>query len=253
MNWRIGFAATALVAILCAVIAWRASHAVFVVGFWFEEFPFVVSDGATAAMGGPLTASEIDAIKRLSRAELTAAFAGLNLTFTDNARAFWTVRVRGSFERRRSQRLPIAGETFAMGLLGGRSAVNFNEVAMAAIAHAPPGATRHILVEGIGRGIGRTAAHEVAHAILGVHGPMDNRTDAMSYEYFTHNRPSQFYGELHWAGAWPVLVERVGTETLLLAHERQRRGHRTHCENVPANAPAAFSSPEKKSSPMAVC
>jgi len=40
---------------------------------------------------------------------------------------------------------------------------------------------------------------------------MDNRTDAQSYEYFTHNRPSQYYGELHWARAWPVLVERLGT------------------------------------------
>jgi hypothetical protein len=211
MNWRIGFAATALVAILCAVVAWRASHTVFVVGFWFEDFPFIVSDGATAALRGPLTASEIDAIKRMARDELTGAYAGLKLTFTDSPRAFWTVRVRESFERRRWQRLPIAGETFAMGLLGGRSAVNFSEVTMAAIAHAPPGATRQILVEGIGRGIGRTAAHELAHAILGVHGPMDNRTDALSYEYFTHNRASQFYGELHWARAWPVLVERVGT------------------------------------------
>jgi hypothetical protein len=211
MNWRIGFAATALVAILCAVVAWRASHTVFVVGFWFEDFPFVVSAGASAALDGPLTASEIDAIKRMARDELTGAYAGLKLTFTDSPRAFWTVRVRQSFERRRWQRLPIAGETFAMGLLGGRSAVNFNEVTMAAIAHAPPGATRQVLVEGIGRGIGRTAAHELAHAILGVHGPMDNRTDALSYEYFTHNRPSQFYGELHWARAWPALVERVGT------------------------------------------
>jgi hypothetical protein len=211
MNWRIGFAATALVAILCAVIAWRASHTVFVVGFWFEDFPFIVSESATAVLGGPLTTPEIDTIKRLSRGELTGAYAGLKLTFTDSPSAFWTVRVRGSFERRRWQRLPIAGETFAMGLLGGRSAVNFTEVAMAAIAHAPPGATRQILIEGIGRGIGRTAAHELAHAILGVHGPMDNRTDALSYEYFTHNRPSQFYGQLHWARAWPVLVERVGT------------------------------------------
>jgi len=211
MNWRIGFAATLLVAILCAVVAWRASHSVFVVGFWFEGFPFVVSESTTAILGGPLTASESDAIRRLARDELTRAFAGLNLTFTDGPRAFWTVRVRQSFERRRGQRLPLAGETFAMGPLGGRSAVNFTEVTMAAIAHAPPGATRQVLVDGIGRGIGRTAAHELAHAILGVHGPMDNQTEASSYEYFTHNRPSQFYGELHWARAWPVLVERVGT------------------------------------------
>jgi hypothetical protein len=81
---------------------------------------------------------------------------------------------------------------------------------MAAIAHAPPGATRQALVEGVGRGIGRVAVHELAHAILGRGGSMDNQTDAQSYEYFTHNRPAQFYGELHWAGAWPVLIERLG-------------------------------------------
>lgn len=211
MNWRIGFAATLIVSILCVVVAWRASRTVFDVGFWFEEFPFEVSEGATAVLGGPLTAPEIDAIKRISRDELTRAYSGLKLKFTDSPRAFWTVRVRGSFERRRGQRLPIAGETFLMGPLGGRSSVNFTEVVMAAIAHAPPGTTRQIFVEGIGRGIGRTAVHELAHAMLGVSGAMDNRSDASSYEYFTHNRPSQFYGELHWAHAWPVLVERVGT------------------------------------------
>ena len=120
-----------------------------------------------------------------------------------------------SLERRPGQKLPNAGETFAMGLLGGRSVVDFTEVVMAAIAHAPPGALRQALIDGIGRGIGRVAAHELAHAILGAGGSMDNRTDEQSYEYFTHNRPSQFYGELHWAGAWPLLVERVGrAETL---------------------------------------
>jgi hypothetical protein len=211
MNWRIGFAATLIVTILCVVVAWRASRTVFDVGFWFEDFPFVVSEGATAVIGGPLTGPEIEAIKRISHDELARAYAGLNVRFIDSPRAFWTGRVRGSFERKRFQRLPIAGETFLMGPLGGRSSVNFAEVVMAAIAHAPPGTTRQILVEGIGRGIGRTAAHELAHAILGVSGPMDNRTDALSYEYFTHSRPSQFYGELHWAQAWPVLVERVGT------------------------------------------
>jgi hypothetical protein len=210
MNWRMGFAATAVVAILCAVVAWRSSHMVFVVGFVYDDFPFVVSEGVTTALGGPFTASEIQAIKRTSRDELTRAFAGLNLTITDRPDAFWTVRVRQSFERRRWQKLPIAGETFALGPLGGRSTVNFTEVLMAAIAHAPPDATRQIIVEGIGRGIGRTATHELAHAILGVYGLMDNRTDARSYEYYTHNRPEHYYGALHWSHAWAVLVDRMG-------------------------------------------
>ena len=115
-----------------------------------------------------------------------------------------------AIERRKGQRLPNAGETFAMGPLGARSVVDFTEVLMAAIAHAPSGTTRQQLVTGIGRGVGRVAVHELAHGILGA-GAMDNQTDDHSYEYFTHNRRSQYYGELHWARAWPVLVERVGT------------------------------------------
>jgi hypothetical protein len=210
MNWRIGVAAILLVATLCAALAWRSSRTTFVVGFWYEEFPFTFSDAVTSAMGGPLTRDEIDAIKRISRDELRGAFSGLKLTITDNRDAFRTVRVRRELERRRSQRLPNAGETFALGVLGPRSAVNFTEVVMAALAHAPPGTSRQMLIEGIGRGIGRVAVHELAHAILGAGASMDNRTDARSYEYFTHNRPAQYYGDLHWAGAWPVLIERVG-------------------------------------------
>ena len=196
MNWRIGLAAVGIAAALCAVVAWRASHSRFDVGFWYEDVPFTFTDGVTSALGGPLTEREIAEIKRISVAELTHAVAGLNITVTQNRRAFWTIRVRHTLETRRRQPLPNAGETLLMGPLGGRSAVHFTEVVMAAIAHAPPGATREILIEGIGRGTGRTAVHELAHAIVGVRGSMDNRTDRQSYEYFTHNRPEQYYGEL---------------------------------------------------------
>ena len=97
-----------------------------------------------------------------------------------------------------------------MGPLGARSVIDFTEVLMAAMAHAPPGTTHEQFVAGIGRGVGRVAVDELAHRSLGA-GGMDNQTDDQSYEYFTHNRPSQFYGELHWTRAWPVLLERVGT------------------------------------------
>ena len=210
MTWRTGIAAAVVVTILCAVLACRTPRTASDVGFWYDEFPFTFSESVTTALGGPLTAAEIDAIRRVSRDELTHAFSGLAITFTDNRQAFWTIHVRQSLERRPGQKLPNAGETLAMGALGARSVVDFTEVVMAAIAHAPPGATRRALIDGIGRGIGRVAVHELAHAILGAGGSMDNRTDAHSYEYFTHNRPAQFYGELHWAGAWPMLVDRVG-------------------------------------------
>jgi hypothetical protein len=210
MTWRTGIAAAGVVAILCAALACRAPRKASDVGFWYDEFPFTFSEAVTAALGGPLTTADIDAIKRISRDELTRAFSGLEVTFTDGRDALWTIRVQLALERRRGQKLPNAGETFAMGPLGSRSVVDFTEVLMAAIAHAPPGVLREALIDGIGRGIGRVAAHELAHAILGSGGSMDNRTDERSYEYFTHNRPSQFYGELHWGGAWPLLLERLG-------------------------------------------
>jgi hypothetical protein len=209
MNWRIGSAAVAIVAILCVLLS-RAARTGVDVGFWYEEFPFTFSAPVTDALGGPLTASEVDAIKQISRDELTRAFSGLKVTFTDSRDVRWTVGVQLALERRKGQRLPNAGETFAMGPLGARSLIDFTEVLMAALAHAPAGTTRQQLVAGIGRGVGRVAVHELAHGILGA-GAMDNQTDDHSYEYFTHNRPSQYYGELHWARAWPVLVERVGT------------------------------------------
>ena len=213
MAWRTGIAAAGVAAILCAALTFRASRNVSEAGFWYDDFPFTFSESVIAALGGPMTGAEIETIKRVSRDELTRAFSGLEIRITDSRQAFWTIRVEQSLVRRRGQRLPNAGETFAMGLMGGRSVVDFTEVVMAAIAHAPPGVLRQTRIDGIARGIGRVAVHELAHAILGSGGSMDNRTDAQSYEYFTHNRPAQYYGELHWAGAWPLLVERVGLRT----------------------------------------
>jgi hypothetical protein len=210
VRWRIGIAAIVPVALLWAACESSRLRTAVEAGFWYEDFPFTFDPSTTRALGGPLTSDEIAAIKRISRAELQGAFSGLNVAVSENHEAFWRVRVRQSLERRRKQLLPNAGETLALGPLGGRSEVNFLEVVSAAIAHAPPGTTRPTLVEGIGRGIGRAAVHELAHAILGASRSMDNRTDADSYEYFSHNRPSQYYGVLHWASARHVLEEKVG-------------------------------------------
>jgi hypothetical protein len=210
MHWRIGSAAVAIVAILC-VMLFRTARTGIDVGFWYEEFPFTFSAPTTAALGGPLTPAEIEAIKRTSRDALTHAVSGLKVAVTNSRQSPWTVAVHLSLEPRKGQKLPNAGETFAMGPLGSRSVVHFTEILMAAVAHAPEGTTREQLIAGIGRGVGRVAVHELAHGILGA-GAMDNQTDDHSYEYFTHNRPSQYFGELHWARAWPVLVERIGME-----------------------------------------
>ena len=129
MHWRIGFVAVVIVTVLCVVL-FRGTRAGVDVGFWYQDFPFTFSAPVTAALGGPLTTSDIDAIRRISRDELTHAFSGLKVAFTDGRHAPLTVVVQLSIPRRKGQRLPNAGETFAMGPLGARSVIDFTEVLM---------------------------------------------------------------------------------------------------------------------------
>jgi hypothetical protein len=76
------------------------------------------------------------------------------------------------------------------------------------MAHAPAGASRADIVDAIGRGLGRAAVHEFAHQIL-PHGPMHNTQDRASYEYWSSNRATQYYGEMRWSVALPKLEERL--------------------------------------------
>ena len=92
----------------------------------------------------------------------------------------------------------------ALGALGGRGAVGFDLVAFKAINYAPADAPRHRIIEGIGRGIGRVAVHEFVHQILGV-AAAHNNSDVNSYEYGSPDRASQYYGDLHWTTALPLL------------------------------------------------
>ena len=87
--------------------------------------------------------------------------------------------------------------------------LSFTILSVTAARLAPPDATRAQIVDAIGRGIGRAAVHELAHEIVGT-AAMDNTTDPDSYEYASFNRPSQYYGQLHWAQAWPLVVQRIG-------------------------------------------
>jgi hypothetical protein len=203
-------AVVVLAAVLAAIVDGCGLRSESEAGFSYDTFPFTLDAPTTAVLGGPLCEPEVDAIKRRSRLELEAAFSGLPLLITERANAFWSVRVRAGLEAGRSGPLPAAGETRALGRFGGHGDISFEVLATAAVSHAPPGASRQMIIEGIGRGIGRTAAHELAHAILGPSVLMDNRTDDQSYEYLSFDRSAQYYGELHWARAWPALRQKVG-------------------------------------------
>jgi len=179
------------------------------VGFWFEDGPYRFPTDVAARLGGPLNDAEVASIERLSQQEVERAFAGLKVTVTADHDAFWRVRVMPSLPTLKNQALPRAGESLALGMLGGTGAVGFDFVTFNAVQFAPAGASRQAVRDGIGRGIGRVAVHEVMHQILGV-ASAHNDSDPDSYESGRADRPSQYYGELHWTTALPLLRQKFG-------------------------------------------
>jgi hypothetical protein len=212
----IGTIAVLVVTVTSALIAWRAASATIDAGFWWADTPFVLSADDAVKIGGPLTGDELKSIEDTSRDEVRRAYADLRINITDRRRAFWRVAVVGApltvTRNRTTYPFSFAGESRVFGPLGGSGSVAFAMLAHNAIEYAPPDASRRQIVDGIGRGIGRAAVHEFAHQALGLDnlGHLDNRTDEDSYEYANADRASQYYGELRWTTAWPMLVQKFG-------------------------------------------
>jgi hypothetical protein len=175
-------------------------------GFWYDDLAFALPAQAAEQLGGLLTDVELDSIKTISRAEVERAFAGFNIHIVDDHAAFWRVGVERSLRRRGP--LPNAGESMALGFMGGVGGVSFDAVTLKAVQYAPPRASRQQIIEGIGRGIGRVAVHEFAHQILNA-AALHNDADENSYEYPSPDRAAQYYGELHWSTARPRLEQRL--------------------------------------------
>lgn len=76
----------------------------------------------------------------------------------------------------------------AFGGFGG--AVNCPSLANAALSCAPAGASLEVIATAIGRGVGRSAAHELAHLPL-PSVPIHDSTGAESYEYASAGRRQQ--------------------------------------------------------------
>jgi hypothetical protein len=178
-----------------------------VAGFWYGDVTYELPSGATAKLGGPLLPHEITRIQRVSRAEIERAFAGLPIAFTERHDELWRVQVRQMTGARGP--LAVMGEAMPLGPLGGYGDVSFLNIALSALQYAPANASRQTIIDGIGRGIGRVTVHEFAYEIQG-HGVEHNKTDRDSYEFESLNRQSQYYGELHWTIAWPLLQRALG-------------------------------------------
>ena len=175
-------------------------------GFWYDDSPFALPAQAAEKLGGLLTDGELETIKTISRAEVERAFAGFRIHLSGDHTAFWRVAVVPSLRGRGP--LPNAGESMPLGFMGGSGGVSFDLVALKAIQYAPQGASRQTIVEGIGRGIGRVAAHEFGHQILNT-GLVHNKDDENSYEYPSPDRAAQYYGELHWTTARMLLEQKL--------------------------------------------
>ena len=212
----IGATAVAAVTVTFAAIGWRASRATIDAGFWWDDAPFLLSADDTTKIGGALNAAELTHIKELSRAEVRHAYAGLRINVTEDHGAFWRVAVVGepitTTRNHITYPFSAAGESRVFGPLGGSGSVAFPMLAHNAIEYAPAGASRAQMVDGIGRGIGRAAVHEFAHQALGLDNVsyIDNRDDVDSYEHGNADRPEQYYGNLRWTTAWPILQEKFG-------------------------------------------
>jgi hypothetical protein len=185
--------------------ACRAAARTIEAGFWFEPVTFDLR-----SRGGPLTATDIDAIEAVAADELARGFAGLRVAITDRRDATYTVRVVQQLNdpRHRRRRMALAGQSRGS-RFGGSGAVNFEMMAHGAVAFAPPDADRAALLAAIGTGVGRTAVHELTHMLL----PSANihaSTDVASYEYESAGRAEHFYGDARWDLARPLLQKRVG-------------------------------------------
>jgi hypothetical protein len=145
----------------------------------------------------------------VARVEVERAFSSLRVRITTSADAFWRLGVVRSLPARNTRAVPRAGESVALGMLGGGGTVACDVVARKAVNYAPAGAQRTDVVEAIGRGVGRTAVHEFVHQVLGPAVGHDDG-DVDSYEHGSSDRASQYYGELHWTIAWPELQRRLG-------------------------------------------
>ena len=199
------FTGAALVA-----LAIGSRHDIIAAGFWFEPVTYDESEPMAERLGGPITDAEMQTIEKIAREEIARAYAGLRLGFSNRRDATYRVRVVQRLRNPMAPRGPASsGESRRIAGIGGQGAVNFQLLANNAIAYAPAEADREELIAAIGRGIGRAAAHEYAHLFLGAF-PIHDSKDVQSYEYASADRREQYYGDMHWDIAGPVLQQKFG-------------------------------------------
>lgn len=199
-------AAVLTTAALAGFVARRSASHVVQAGFWFDGVTFAVP--ALDQRGASLTDVERIRIVTEARDAFARAFSAWRLEVVETPRAHYRVRVVQRFQERRMRTLAVA-ESRVIGVLGGEGAIDFTAMTDAALSVAPVGTSRADLVAAIGRGIGRVAAHEVAHQILPLH-DFHRSTDPASYDFSNVYREAQFFGPMRWDLAGPLLEAALG-------------------------------------------
>lgn len=155
-----------------------------------------------------MTARELSLVESAALDEIRRAFTGVAVRFSPRRDARYAVTVvQHVYDLRVRRTSEVFGNARAMRGFGGRGSVNFYAVASAAAAYAPENATRQDVIRAIGRGVGRVAIHEFTHLFL-PRTPIHESDDPLSYEYEHAGRREQYYGELRWERAWPMLQAR---------------------------------------------
>lgn len=189
-------------------------------GFWFEPVTF-----ESPRLGGQLTSADLHRIESVARAELAHAFDGLRIVISNRRDAHFKVSVVQRIQDVRFRRpWGGAGESRAIDGFGGWGAVSFEFLASGALTYAPPDADRALIVDAIGRGIGRTAVHELTHQLLPT-APIHDSTNARSYEFGSAARREHYYGDMEWDLARPLLERRVGLSSLTRGNTHGSSSH----------------------------
>ena len=211
--------ALAITAAAAGLLQWRASTGIVEIGLADGLRPLRLPPDVTEWLGGPLSDSEREQIRRVAREELVRAFARFRVRVVEGQQGFWRIAVHQAGDDQQPRPYAVyppglssAGEARSFGPFGGTGLVDFDAVARHAVRLAPAQATRALVLAGIGRGLGRVAAHEVAHQILGADPRAHNPADESAYEFPSPDRAAQYYGDLRWTTALAPLERRLGRE-----------------------------------------
>ena len=201
-----------LLAVVATLVAVRSKPRGVDIGFWFDLISADTLQTLPERLTGGIVSADMNLIEAIAVQEILHAFREFQVSVSDRRNATYRVRVVDTLHNPMFPHgLAPSGESRSIPGLGGQGAVNFRLIAHNAVTFAPAGADRPAIVTGIGRGIGRAAVHEFAHQFLGS-APIHDSKDVRSYEYRSAARREQYYGEIHWDIARPLLEERLGVK-----------------------------------------